>query len=326
MQMNVFLTFDVEIWCKSWATLDSDFPRAYRRYVIGRSRHGDYALPHTLDVLARHGIRAVFFVEPMFAGRFGIEYLARIVELIRGAGQEIQLHLHPEWTDEIASPPVPNVATKRQNLNDYDVAEQTALIDYGLRMLRAAGAQPVTAFRAGSFAANSDTFDALRTNNIAFDSSINPCYAISAPDLQRDRPILYSQQVKGVVEHPISVFRDGFGRLRHAQVGACSSREMQEALASAAIHGYTNFVVLSHNFEMLKPGREDPDFVVVRRFEDLCRHLAANPDVRTVGFGDVASRASQDHEPSHLPQASAPATTGRLAEQAFRRLVGGRVW
>lgn len=68
---------------------------------IARSSRGNYALPKTLEILDGHGLAGVFFVEPMFAGRFGIEYLATIIEMIRGGNNDIQLHLHPEWTDEI---------------------------------------------------------------------------------------------------------------------------------------------------------------------------------------------------------------------------------
>ena len=45
----------------------------------------------TLRVLKEHGIKGVFFVEPLFAARFGLEKLRIILELILEAGQEVQL-------------------------------------------------------------------------------------------------------------------------------------------------------------------------------------------------------------------------------------------
>src|SRR5690606_35024787 len=115
-KMKVLLSVDVELWCNSWQTLDDDFPTAFDRYTFGRSEHGDYALPKTLELLNRYGLNAVFFVEPLFAARFGVEYLAVMVDLIRGAGQEVQLHLHPEWTDEALKPLLPDIPGKRQHL------------------------------------------------------------------------------------------------------------------------------------------------------------------------------------------------------------------
>lgn len=317
--MNVFLTFDVEIWCRSWSTLDGDFPRAFRRYVFGESKHGQYALPYTLELLDRYGLRGVFFVEPLFAARFGIEHLATVVQLLRAARQEIQLHLHPEWTDEISPPPIPNVASKRQHLCYYSVEEQTALITYGLRLLREAGVDSITAFRAGSFAANADTFDAVRTNGIKFDSSVNASTAVSAPDLQRHSAIVSPCSVKGVSVYPLTVLRDGLGRLRPAQVGACSAREMEQALEDAARRGATDFVILSHNFEMLKPDSSEPDWVVVRRFEALCRVLDRNRHWRNIGFAQANIRDNQPGNSTLVPRVGRLATGVRLVEQVLRR-------
>jgi peptidoglycan/xylan/chitin deacetylase (PgdA/CDA1 family) len=43
------------------------------RALYGRSPAGDYALPKTLEILDRNGLKGVFFVEPLFAARFGVD-------------------------------------------------------------------------------------------------------------------------------------------------------------------------------------------------------------------------------------------------------------
>ena len=58
--MNIYLTFDIEVWCDGWDALDERFPVAFDRYVYGRSAAGDYALPKTLEIMDRHGIKGVF--------------------------------------------------------------------------------------------------------------------------------------------------------------------------------------------------------------------------------------------------------------------------
>jgi hypothetical protein len=100
--VQILLTFDVEVWCDGSST----FPEAFRRYVYGSSGAGEYALPKILDILGRYRLHGAFFVEPLFAARFGIEYLHRIVALIRSACQEIQLHLHSEWADDTMALPL----------------------------------------------------------------------------------------------------------------------------------------------------------------------------------------------------------------------------
>lgn len=317
--MKVLLTFDVEVWCNGWDDLDGSFPQAYERYVFGRSRHGDWALPKTLEILARYGLRGVFFVEPLFSARFGAEHLERLVRLIRDAGQEIQLHIHPEWTDEIAPPIIDDSNRKRQHLIHYTLDEQTQLIAYARSLLESAGSGLLTAFRAGSYAADRATYVALSRNGFSFDSSLNRCYDVSGPDLPGLREQAGAFDVEGVTSLPVSVFRDGLGRVRPAQVGACSAAELQSAIRSAESIGWPHFVVVSHNFEMLKPGSTARDVIVAQRFESLCRWLAGQgPEIRVCGFDDLASEAQPA---TGLPRAPMSATVRRYTEQALRRLV-----
>lgn len=317
--MNIFLTFDIEVWCNGWEKLDENFPHSFERYVYGRSVSGDYALPKTLEILNRNGLIGVFFVEPLFAARFGVQHLEHIVRLIRDAGHEIQLHLHPEWMDEISPPIIANCTVKRQHLSYYTLGEQTALIGFGKKLLEEAGSGHLNAFRAGSFAANMDTFEALRQNDILLDSSLNRCHSISGTELRDKFPLTAAFEISGVTTIPVTTFRDGFGRDRPAQVGACSFNELLGVLFDAKARGWKNFVIVSHNFEMLKPGTSIPDAIVVQRFEKLCAFLAENRDTfPTCGFASHQLETEADFPV--MPRSSLVATGGRYLEQIRRRL------
>ncbi len=315
--MNVHLTFDVEIWCNGWHKLDERFPACFERYVYGGSPLGDYALPKTLEILSRHGLKGVFFVEPLFALRFGKHYLRELVGLIDRAGHDVQLHLHPEWVDEIEPKLITNVVPKRQYLWAFTLAEQIALISSAKRVLEQALGRPITVFRAGSYAANRDTYTALDRLGIKIDSSLNDCYAVSAPDVPRLAFYQSVQLVGSASCYQVTVFRDGFGRLRPMQINGCGFSELRDALLDAQRSGMRHCVVVSHNFEMLKPGLTDPDPIVVRRFEHFCAWLAINTEHFTVsGFPAV-------HEPTgpeRVPRCGALATAQRHALQLLRRL------
>lgn len=318
--MNVVLSFDVEIWCNGWNRLDAAFPSSYERYVYGRSPKGEYALPKTLEILARNGLRGVFFVEPLFSARFGAEYLERIVHMIVSAGQEVQLHLHPEWTDEIRPPILEGSHGKRQHLIHYSADEQASLIGIARRLLEAAGSGPLTSFRAGSYAVNRATYGALRSNGIRFDSSLNRCHEVSGRDLRDEHDLSSSVELDEVLAYPVSVFKDGLGRLRPAQVGACSAAEMRQAMWSARALEWQNFIIVSHNFELLRTGSTLPDPIVVSRFEKLCRFLSAHPqELPVTGFANLPA-PQQTSMKRALPQASIAASARRHAEQALRRL------
>lgn len=320
--MNVYLTFDVEIWCDGWDDLDGRFASSFQRYVYGRSSKGDYALPKTLEILDRYGLKGVFFVEPLFAARFGVEHLATIVKLISAGRHDIQLHLHPEWTDEIRPPPFPGASKKRQHMSYYSYEEQTALITLGRNLLAQAGCDTVTAFRAGSFACNHDTYRALRQHGIGIDSSLHAVLPDSGIDLRQQLDFFNPMVFEQVRILPMTVFRDGLGQLRPAQIGACGFSELRDAIESAAKNQAEHFVVLSHNFEMLKQGRSEPDGLVVARFENLCAYLAGQRGRIGVHTLSDLPIAISSLPPPAMASASFPATVRRHGEQAIRKFFG----
>ncbi len=318
--MKVILTFDIEVWCDGWNHLDASFPEAFERYSWGSSKAGSYALPKTLEVLKKNNLHGVFFVEPLFAARFGVKYLQQIVSFILGAGMEVQLHLHPEWTDEITPSLISNSSTKRQHLSFYTLEEQISLIKKSIDLLQEAGAPRPTVFRAGNFSANGDTFRALFANHIFNDSSVNATVENSVTDLRDDVNLYQTQKIHGVRSYPMSIFIDGVGKLRHAQIGACSSSEMIQAMMGARKLGWPYFIFLSHNVEMLRRESSYPDWIVVKRFERLCEFLGKNAaQFPTRGF--LTDPDEWSHGSLDLPRVNFISTVHRISEQIVRRLV-----
>jgi hypothetical protein len=316
--LDVFFSVDVEVWCDGWSNLDEKFPDAFRRYVYGPTARGNFGLPYTLQVLSEHGLKGVFFVEPLFSTRFGRQPLEEIVGLIREGGQEIQLHLHPEWVDESVEPLLENIERKRQHLRYFTRAEQEILIGAGKRMITQAGGGTCTAFRAGSFGFNRDTLVALAANHIPFDSSYNASIfgldsGVASGEIMVDTFIC-----DGVSEYPMTVYDDGIFSLRHTQLTACSHREMEGLLWQALESGRRSFMILSHNFELLNMAKDRPDDVVVARFLNLCSFLDRNRDSFNVrGFEDLSpSLATLQPAPLKSP---AWKSVARMLEQASRR-------
>lgn len=316
--MNISLTFDVEIWCGSWRDLDARFPTAFQRYVYGKGPAG-YALPKTLEWLNRWDLHGVFFVEPLFSYRFGHEYLQEIVDLILGAGQEVQLHLHPEWSDEVSPHLGGKTGEKRPYLHQYEYSEQVALIAKGLEALRSCGVPAPSAFRAGSYACNRDTFRALAENGLYIDTSLNTAYPGSGEDLLMSERREGASKIEGILEYPVTVFRDGFGKPRHWQVGAVGFSESVRLVQQAAAKGHENLVLVSHNFEMLVPGKSRVDPIVASRFEKLCRWLGTNADQYPVV--SLAPDAALASEPPSGLQSPFFATAGRMSAQIVRRVL-----
>lgn len=316
--LDVFISVDVEIWCNGWHDIDEKFPSAFRQYIYGPTSAGEFGVPFQCDVLRDHGLTGVFFVEPLFAGRFGPAPLAEIIGIINARGQETQLHLHTEWVDEALRPLLPTTGPKRQHLRYFSRAEQTLLLKEGASMLRTAGARPVNAFRAGSFAFNRDTLLALTDNGIAFDSSYNA--SMFGPDsgVMPGKQMTEPFFCDGVHEYPMTVFNDGTKSLRHAQLTSCSFRELEGLLWQALEEGRNAFVLLSHSFELLNRTHDRVDPVVLDRFRKLCAFLDKNRDCfRVTGFHGLEPPSALTQR---APLASPLYRTGlRMAQQAYRK-------
>jgi peptidoglycan/xylan/chitin deacetylase (PgdA/CDA1 family) len=316
--VNISITFDVEIWCNGWKNLDDEFAAAFQRYIFGADSNG-YALPKTLEILNKNGLKGVFFVETLFAYRFGIERLQTIVDLITDAGHEIQLHIHPEWVDEADPPLISDTARKRQHLHQYSLDEQISLIKKGVEALGKCGAEKPSAFRAGSYGCNLDTLHAVAVNQIAVDSSVN----IASPNTMLDASLgsrnFQPKYFADVLEYPVTVFRDGVGIQRHWQVASTGYRESLALIKQARKLGYQHLVLVSHSFEMLIPGSVRPDWIAVRRFEKLCRWLAANrDDFPVTGLPLTTTKFAQ---PKSNLRLSFPPTAARLFAQGLRRVI-----
>ena len=322
--LNVFLTVDTEFWPLNSDLRDACLEQDVARDFYGAVSGAEFGLGFQIDMLNAHGLKAVFFVESLFALAVGPDALRQVVSMIQDRGQDVQLHVHTEWLAWMKDSILP--ARTGQNMKDFSEDEQTLLVAHGLRNLREAGAPKVCAFRAGNFGANLDTLRALRRNGICYDSSYNVQYLNSDCGIHTSQLLLQPQEMQGVYEFPISFFRDGRGHYRHAQLSACSFQEIKNALLEAWQSGWNSFVLVSHSFELLKnrmlPGKPVvADRIVIRRFERLCRFLSDNRDkFRTAVFSETVPGMIPPVSPLKPLRCAWHHTAWRLAEQLTRRL------
>jgi peptidoglycan/xylan/chitin deacetylase (PgdA/CDA1 family) len=324
--LRVLITIDTETYPISSDWKQDRLSADMKRDVYGQIDGHAVGLEYQLNTLSKHGLKASFMVESLFAGvpEVGEQPLRDIVRAITSAGHDVQLHPHPEWIAYVPDLKIPH----RSPLNRYPLAEQTAIIRYASLRLEEAGAPRPVAFRAGDFAANTDTLLALEDCGVRYDSSYNRPYMGDRCRLPQPRFTGHLTEYNGVQELPVAVFQDFMGHFRPAQLCACSADEMTHALISAETAGWDFFVIVSHSFEMLArrwhPSK--PPVIrwnVVDRFERLCEFLATNADrFPTVRFADIDKFNS-------LPMPDAPEvsikgkflnTVSRVAAQAFSRI------
>ena len=321
---SVYLTIDTEYS----AALPHGPGRADRAENFARSiacitPDGPAGITHKLDLLERFGQRAVFFVDPMSALLWGVAAIEDVVAPIIEAGQDVQLHCHPEWL-EFALPGGPFAGLRGRNIKDFPFEEQCRILEWARATLVSAGAPEPVAFRAGNYGANRDTLRALREIGLGYDSSHTPgivggdsALDLGATDTQ---PLLYD----GIIEVPVSCVGDLRGRLRHAQLTALSLKEMRAALLHARDGRMTCFTLVSHSFELINRRSLAVNRVVRARFEGLCRFLQDTPGIWTSDFAH--SPPVRLFRRSNMPR-PVPANTVtvglRYAEQAVSNTLYG---
>jgi hypothetical protein len=291
-------------------------PRAnFDSSILGRTKASDFGIVWQMEQLSAHGLRGVYFIDPMPALVYGIDIIRDVVALVLAHGHEVQLHCHTEWLEWAKESPVSGRTGR--NIADFSLADQTTLLTHAKALLQEAGAPPPIAFRAGNFGANDDTLRALANIGLVWDSSFNaawvgnPCAIALAAD--EAGPIL----AQGIAEIPVSGIFDRPASFRPAQICALSAGEMRDALQHEARQGDALFMIVTHSFEMLSRDRARPNRLVMARFEAMCDAIARIEGLESVGFDDLelASVSSTGSKRSRLGP-SLPRTAWRMAEQA----------
>lgn len=322
--MNVYLTIDTEMATGLYRKLGRDSVReVFDRSIRCKTTTRDVGVGYQMDVLDRYGLKAVFFVDPMPAIVFGLDIVREMVQPILERGHDVQLHLHSEWLKYAEG----SLLGGRQgeDIKDFDLADQVALIHYARDTLIEAGAPAPVAFRAGNYGANDDTLRALALNQIIYDSSFCPGIEQSNCDIELPvstfEPVLHC----GVLEVPIgAIASPGQGR-RHAQLTALSFWEMRDAIRYRQQAGFQFFTLVSHSFEMMSRDRRRANVVVVKRFERLCKALSVMQNVQVSTYRDAPPALLNSGEEAHssmLPHRYIR-TVARYCEQAISNCLFG---
>ncbi|RIA37749.1 polysaccharide deacetylase [Hephaestia caeni] len=316
MPTPVFLTVDTELAWRHHATgLDA-------AAIVERSLDpAGVGVRHQLDRLAMHGLKACFFVDPMPALVFGLDWLKPLVATILARGQEVQLHLHPNWAGARAGDG--GAAHARFEMVEYSAHEQRDLIAGAIDLLKAGGAPHPIAFRAGSYGANDTTLAALAALGFVYDSSHNGAATPWPSQIGLPADTIAPVVRAGLVELPVTLIEDAPGSLRNVQVCALSIGEIRAALDHAVAADHAAVTIVSHSFELASRAGTRANGIHARRFEALCEMLRARRhDLPTCHFADrpALRLGAADHPlaPNTLR------TRWRQAEQLWSNMVEER--
>lgn len=310
---RAIISFDTELSAGLYQR-GMDARANFESSILGRCRDGDFGIHFQMDMLEQHGLKGVYFVDPMPALVYGPEIIDEIVQPIVKRGHEVQLHIHTEWLEFARFNPV--APRTGRNIGDFPIHKQRKLIALARDILIGAGAPRPTAFRAGNFGANDDTLRALADLGFRFDSSFNGAYHSHGCDISLDSGNLGMRVHEGICEVPVSGLMDRSSSFRPAQLCAMSEEEMRDALGHSAASGAIQFSAFSHSFELLSRDRQVPNRLAIARMRALCRAVADDPRVTS---GDFATLPAPPARPRPI-RVAAPKplrTARRVVQQGF---------
>ena len=335
--LRVIFSVDTEASIGGAWTYPDCQPVSMTRRAFCETDQGPFGLPFIVDELERYGMRATFLCEMLACGVLGEGDVGRATEYLLTRGQDVQLHVHPTfrfYADYLQSG-VPVEARRKfmasDHLAELGEAVQEDVIGQSIECFRRLCGYAPTAFRAGSYAANSRTLRALERMGILLDSSYNPAYAALGSFVNEGLIPNRVQRIGGVIEYPVTVARsrlpEGNG-LKAFEVSSLSFWEMRRILDEADRMGLPTVVAVLHSFSFIKASdfkytRLRPDRIVISRFKRLLAYLSESPErFRVTTFSEEAKQrfAPEPDGPSAVPDLGILRPACRQIVQAANRV------
>jgi len=257
-------------------------------------------LPLMLDILARSGVKATFFVETAQALFFGPDEMGRHVATLLEQGHDLQLHLHPQWLfcERVKAGERLEPGGMTDSMASLDVDRAAELIEHGIGLFREWGAPRPVALRTGNLQVSPAVYRLMSDAGLVLASNVG--LGVEIPEDPALRHYNGRHRIFDVVEVPVfsyPAFGHGrFERTRSLTITGVSAAESRSILRSARRSGVGEVVLLTHAHEMVK--RDSAHYRDVRRnavnrrrLERLCAWVADQPDAfRFTTFGERAER------------------------------------
>ncbi len=295
---EVCLTVDVEFSIAGALTYPDRYQPVSDAPVYGAVGGREQGLGFLLDCLGDHGLTASFFVECLNVAYFGDRPMGEVVARLLAARQDVQMHLHPEWTYFRDPRWRQTVATMLPRPNGScagrSVDELVGFMRLGRETLERWGAPPPIALRTGSFHVDRRVYRAMAAVGLRLASNVGlAMYRSADPELRLHGGLHW---IDGVLEAPVLTYTErvgGWHRPRLLSPLSASWSETRALLWAARRTGLSPIVMITHPFEFIKSSdlqfsRITRNRLVQRRFAALCRFLAEHEDeFVTVPLGGI---------------------------------------
>lgn len=292
---KVYITVDTEASIAGCFSNPTKNRPQLERPVFGYVNNQSQGLGFILETLKQYQQVATFFTESLQSRYFGQEPMSRVAQLIKSYHQDLQLHVHPCWTNFEAGRLISS------KLNDHSTGRSVnELVDIfadAIARFNDFGFGDPVAVRTGNFSTGLDTFKAFSQLGIKASSNIaTELHRPIEPQLQLTNGIHLIEQI---IELPLTTFNSyspiGVPRRRSMAITACSFNEIKRILLQAHQQQLQHVCILTHPFEFFKTKGTTiaTNRLNQQRLMQLCQFIQCNQDkFETATFSQLAQQKS----------------------------------
>jgi len=241
-------------------------PPAFGTNIYGELPEGTLGVQRIMDICGRYDVKATFFVDVYMHHYYGKAPVRELCGHIVRNGHDVQLHAHTSW--------IPN--GDFQHLSAFPLQKQVEIIAEGKELIREWTGKAPVAFRAGAYAANLDTIQALEQNGFILDSSYLAFHENCELSRQlSNHPANQIFKIGGILEVPVTMYwlfdNVLLRKMSKLDINACSLTELRNVIPKL-VRGRIRCVILFlHSFSFIRWKKDYsgvlPNYRALERFE-----------------------------------------------------------
>lgn len=260
-ELNICITVDTE---------NPQTPLYSKKFKDNRMLSDGWGIQKICEMLKSEGVRASFFLNVYEYVVWGRSEIQRIARYIHDSGHDVELHTHPVWIDPL----------RRENMFQFSLGEQKAIIHWGANFIREATGRWPRCHRAGAYGYNKDTLIALADCGIEADSSHFLGHRYSRHIITQNKTV----QSHGVIELPITVVQKAHYEIQKVDLDAMSPKEIAEiaqSMINESKNDYMNIMFHSYSMTQTQDGFKTyaPFPEKVERLEKCIKMIKSIPGV-----------------------------------------------
>lgn len=279
----------------------------FEQMILGQiGVDGDWGVYRLAEIFRKFEVQATFFVDVYEHTFWGENRMECLCQRLVALEQDVQLHTHPSWRDDIHDFPWLRKLKKEKSffsqqfdfMGKLSMEKQVEILEHGIDLFKKwLGCKPI-AHRSGGYSINADTVKALTKVGIALDSSMFRSHPNSKINWSANRVV----HKDGLVELPVTVLNYvfvvpfGFSNIKiysktmKTDLDTCSLEELLVYVKQAQKMGIKVLNLFMHSYSLMefdsfyrtiKPEKTD-----LQKLEQFLGELRLHSDVRMISCSE----------------------------------------